>query len=184
MWKDFEEKRSCKYSPPPWILSRGSKCLVTLDSICPFPLTSSQLFARGMNLDWPIRAQSGTWSSRVSNSRRRRTRFTPVGLPYSRIFSQVFYNTKWSCDHLGGFVWREIYLALWKYDFYDVSLLPIVTRELFVKLIRWEQLWEWSELTGLPLRSKGGTTPTGNRLKRPRIVLKLHTKGNDNLTLR
>ena len=28
----------------------------------------------------------------VSNSRRRRTRFTPVGLPYGGIFSQVFYN--------------------------------------------------------------------------------------------
>ena len=25
MWKDFEEKRSCKYSPPPWILSRGKQ---------------------------------------------------------------------------------------------------------------------------------------------------------------
>ena len=48
---------------------------------------------------------------------------------------QVFYNKKRSCDHFGGFVRREIYLALWKYDFYDVSLLPIVTRELFVKLV-------------------------------------------------
>ena len=105
-------------------------------------------------------------------------------LPYGRIFSQVFYNKKRSCDHLGGFVWREIYLILWKYDFYDVSLAPIVKRELFVKLFRWEQLWEWSELTGLPLHAKGGTTPTGNRLKRPWIVLKLRTKGNDNLTLR
>ena len=107
---------------------QASDCLVTLDSICPFPLVSSQLFARGMNLDWPIRAQSGTWSSRVSNSCGRRTRFTPVGLPYGRIFSQVFCNKKWLCDHLGGFVWRVIYLALWKYDFYDVSLLPIVIR--------------------------------------------------------
>ena len=50
-----------------------------------FPLMGSQLFARDMNLDWPIRAQSGTWSSKVSNSRGRQTRFTPVGLPYGRI---------------------------------------------------------------------------------------------------
>ena len=49
---------------------------------------------------------------------------------------QVLYNKKWSYDHLGGFVCRTIYLALWKYDFYDVSLLPIVTRGLFVKLVR------------------------------------------------
>ena len=31
---------------------------------------------------------------------------------------------------------------------------------------------------------KGGTTPTGNRLKRPRIVLKLRTRRNGNITLR
>ena len=47
---------------------------------------------------------------------------------------------------------------------------------------------KWScdvlKMAGLPLRSKGGTTPTGNRLKRPRIVLKLRTRRNDNLTLR
>ena len=30
----------------------------------------------------------------------------------------------------------EFYLALWKYDFYGDSLLPIVTREHFVKLVR------------------------------------------------
>ena len=29
-------------------------------------------------------------------------------------------------------------------------------------------------IAGLPLRSKGGTTPTGNRLKWPGIVLKLY----------
>ena len=40
---------------------------------------------------------------------------------------------------------------------------------------------EFAEVeTGL----KGGTTPTGNRLKRPQIVLKLRTRRNDNLTLR
>ena len=32
--------------------------------ICPFPLVGSQLFAHGVNLNWPIRAQSGTCSSR------------------------------------------------------------------------------------------------------------------------
>ena len=25
MWKNLEEKRSCKYSPPSWILSRGQQ---------------------------------------------------------------------------------------------------------------------------------------------------------------
>ena len=122
----------------------------------------------------------------VSNSRRRRTWFTHVRAAVwsnmGRI--QVFYDKNWSCDHFGRFVWWGIYLALWKYDFYGDSLLIIVTREHFVKLVRWEQLWEWSELAGLPFRSKGGTTPTGNCLKRPRIVLKLRTKRNDNLTLR
>ena len=74
-----------------------------------------------------------------------------------------FYEKKWSCDHFGGFVLWGIYLALWKYDFYGDSLLPIVTREHFVKLVRWEQLWEWSEVTGLPLRSNGGTNPRWRR---------------------
>ena len=123
----------------------------------------------------------------VSNSRRRRTWFTHVPVAvWSKLFkfSMAKNGKKWSCDHLGGFEWREIYLVLWKYDIYDASLLPVVTRELFVKLVRWEQLWEWSKLAGLPLRSKGGTTPTGNRLKWPRVVLKLRTKRNDNLTLR
>ena len=145
----------------------------------------SQLFARGVNLNWPIRAQSGTCSSRFQTAIDiEHVWFTHVHAAVWSIIIQVFYDKKWSCDHLGGFVWREIYLALWKYDFYDVSLPPIVMRELFVKLVRWEQLWEWSELTGLLLRFKGGTTPTGNRLKRPRIILKLHTRRNDNLTLR
>ena len=152
--------------------------------ICPFPLVGSQLFARGVNLNWPIRAQSGTCSSRVSNSRRRRTWSTHGRAAVCSNIIQVFYEKKWSCDHFGGFVWWGIYLALWKYDFYGDSLLPIVTRERFVKLVRWEQLWEWSKVTGLPLRSKGGTTPTGNRLKRPRIILKLRTRRNDNLTMR
>ena len=117
--------------------------------------------------EFRLTSKSAEWNVvlEVSNSRGRRTQFTPVGLPYGRIFSQVFYNKKWSCDHIGDFVWREIYLALWKYDFYAVSLLPIVTRGLFVRLVRWEQLWEWSELASLSLRSKRGTTPTGNRLK-------------------
>ena len=56
--------------------------LVTLDNICPFPLVSSHLFA-----------QSGTWSSRVSNSRGRRTRFTPGGLLYGRVLFK-FSTTK------------------------------------------------------------------------------------------
>ena len=37
--------------------------------------------------------KSGTWSSRVSNSRGRRTLFTPVGLPYGRILFK-FSTTK------------------------------------------------------------------------------------------
>ena len=136
--------------------------------------------------EFELTNKSAEWNVflEVSNSRRRRTWFTHVRAAKWSNTIQVFYNKNWSCDHLGGFVWRKIYLALWKYDFYDVSLPPIVTRELFVKLVRWEQLWEWSKLAGLPLRSKGGTTPAGNRLKRPRIVLKLRTRRNDNLTLR
>ena len=160
MWKDFEEKRSCKYSPPAWISSRDRQVSSYSWQYMPLP-------SRGQSnvcswREFGLTNKSAKWNMvlEVSNSRRRRTRFTPVGLPYGRIFSQVFYNKKWSCDHLGAFVWREIYLALWKHDFYDVSLLPIVTRELFVKLVLWEQLWEWNELTGLPLRSKGGTAPT------------------------
>ena len=54
-------------------------------SICPFPLVGSQLFVRGMNLDWPIRVLSGMWPSRVSSSRGCRTQFTPGGLLYGRI---------------------------------------------------------------------------------------------------
>ena len=144
----------------------------------------SQLFACGVNLNWPIRAQSGTCSSRVSDSHRRRTWSTHGCAAVWLNSIQVFYDKKWCCDHFGGFVWWGIYLALWKYDFYGDSLLPIVTREHFVKLVRWEQLREWSEHAGLPLCSKGGTTPMGNGLKRLWIILKLRTRRNDNLTLR
>ena len=48
-------------------------CNVLVDVPRPIPLVGSQLFARGVNLNWPVGAQSGTCSSRVSNSRRRRT---------------------------------------------------------------------------------------------------------------
>ena len=120
----------------------------------------------------------------VSNSCGRRTWSTHGHAAVWLNIIQVFYDKKWSCDHFRGSVWWEIYLALWKYDFYGDSLLPIVTREHFVKLVYWEQVWEWSKVTGLPLRFKGETTPTGNRLRRPRIALKLRTRRNDNLTLR
>ena len=122
--------------------------------ICPFPLVDSQLFAPCVNLNRPIRAQSGTCSSRVSNSHRRPScSLQGRAVVWSNII-QVFYDKKRSCDRFGGFVWWGIYLALWKYDFYSYLLLPIVTREHFVKLVRWEQLWEWSEVTCLPLRSR------------------------------
>ena len=44
--------------------------------------------------------------------------------------------------------------------------------------------WDHKRKKNLVTTLKGGTTPTGNRLKRPRIVLKLRTRRNDNLTLR
>ena len=72
----------------------------------------------------------------VSNCRRRRTWFTHVRAAVWSNIIQIFYDKKWSCDHFGGFVRWGIYLALWKYDFYGDSLLPIVTREHFVKLVR------------------------------------------------
>ena len=65
------------------------------------PTLIYQLFARGMNL---VRVQSGTWSSRFSNSRGRRTWFTPVRVAVWSSIIHVFYNKKWSCDHRGGFV--------------------------------------------------------------------------------
>ena len=143
----------------------------------------SQLFARGMNLDWPIRAQNGTWSSRVSNSHGRRTWFTPVRLPYGRILFE-FSTTKNGRVIALEVLYEKKFTRLYGNMIFMFRCSPcIVTRELFVKLVRWEQLWEWSELAGLPLRSEGGT-PTGNRLKRPRIILKLRTRRNDNLTLR
>ena len=153
-------------------------CNVLVTSISPFPLVGSQLFARGMNLDWPIRAQSGTWSSRVSNSRGRRTWFTCVCFAVWSNISQAFYNKKWSCDHLevlyeGKFTWL-----------YGNMIFTFRCSPSWRELVRWEQLSDWSKLADLPLRSKGGTTPTGNRLKRSRIVLKLRTRRNDNLTLR
>ena len=72
----------------------------------------------------------------VSNSRRRRTWSTHGRAAVFSNIIQVFYDKKWSCDYFGGFVLWGIYLALWKYDFYGDSLLPIVTREHFVKLVR------------------------------------------------
>ena len=146
------------------MITRPFFVIENLNNIRPYGSTNwavgSQLFVRGVNLNWLIRAQSGTWSSRVSNSHRHQTWFMHVRAAiWSNIIIEVFYNKKWSCDHFGGFVWWRIYLALWKCDFYGDSLLPIVTREHLVKLVRWEQLWEWSEIAGLSLRSKKGTTP-------------------------
>ena len=65
------------------------------------PTLIYQLFARGMNL---VRVQSGTWSSRFSNSRGHRIWFTPVRVAVWSNIIHVFYNKKWSCDHRGGFV--------------------------------------------------------------------------------
>ena len=73
---------------PSWLLKIPT-------SVYPFLLVSSQLFARGMNLDWPMRAQSITWSSRVSNSRGRRTLFTPVRLSYGRILFKFSTTKNW-----------------------------------------------------------------------------------------
>ena len=128
--------------------------------------------------EFELTNKSAEWSVflDVSNSHRRRTLFMHVRAAVWSNIIQVFYNKKWSCNHFGGFVWWGIYLALWKYDFYSDSLFPIVTREHFMKLVHSEQLWEWSKLACLPLRSKGGTTLTGNHLKWPRIVLKLCTR--------
>ena len=128
MWKDFEKKRSCNYSPPPWILSRGKQVSSYSWQYMPLPSHGKSTVCAWR--EFGLTNKSAEWNVvlEVSNSCGRRTRFTAVGLSYGQIFSQVFYNKKWSCDHIGGVVWREIYLALWKYDFYDVSLLPIVTR--------------------------------------------------------
>ena len=71
--------------------------------ICPFPLVGSQLFARGVNLNWPIRAQSGPGSLRVSDSRRRRAWSTHSRVAVCSNIIQVFYDKKGSCDHFGGF---------------------------------------------------------------------------------
>ena len=110
--------------------------------------------------EFELTNKSAEWNVflKVSNSRRRWTWFTHVRVAVWSNIIQVFYNKKWSCDHFGGFVWWGIYLALWKYDFYGDSLLPIMTREHFVKWVRWGQLWEWSELASLPLCWKKGTT--------------------------
>ena len=109
----------------------------------------------------------------VSNSHRCWTWFTHVRVAMWLNIIQVFYNKKWSCDHFGGFVWWGIYLALWKYDFYGDSLLPIVTREHFVNLFAENNC------------ENGANSPAFHFiLKWPRIILKVCTRCNDNLTLR
>ena len=61
--------------------------------ICPFPLVGSQLFARGVNLNWPIRAQSGTCSSRFQTDVDVEHSPRMVVLPYGRILFK-FSTTK------------------------------------------------------------------------------------------
>ena len=124
----------------------------------------TQLFARGVNLNWPIRAQIGTCSSRFQTAVDVDNGSRLFVLPYGRILFK-FSTTKmvlWSpwrfcmMGNLSGF------MEIWSYG---DSLLPIVTRGCLVKLVRWEQLWEWSEIAGLQLRSKRGTTPMGKSPK-------------------
>ena len=109
-------------------------------------------------------------------------------LPYDngRILSK-FSTTKNSLViTLGGLYDREF---IWLYGNMIFMLIrsPFVTREaqrVFCEVGSLRTIVRMERIAGLPLRSKGGTTPMGNRLKRPRIALKLRTRRNDNLTLR
>ena len=63
-----------------------------------------------------------------------------VVLPYVRILLKFSTTKNGLAIILEVLCDGECILALWKYDFYGDSLLPIVTREHFVKLVRWEQM--------------------------------------------
>ena len=56
--------------------------------------------------EFELTNKSAEWNVfvEVSNSRRRRTWFTHVRAAVLSNIIQVFYDRKWSCDHLGGFV--------------------------------------------------------------------------------
>ena len=63
----------------------------------------------------------------VSNNRGRRTWFTTVRVAVWSNIIQVFYNKKWTCDHLGGLYDREF---IWLYG----NMIFMVIR--CVKLVR------------------------------------------------
>ena len=60
---------------------------------CPSPLVGSELFARGVNLNWPIREQSGTCSSRFQTAVGVENGSRLFVLPYVRILFK-FSTTK------------------------------------------------------------------------------------------
>ena len=106
MWKDFEEKRSYKN-----ILRHlasfhvANKCLVTLDNIImPLPscgqstvCTWHESGLTNKSVEWNV-VLEGFKQPWMSN-----TVYACWIAVWSNII-QVFFNEKWSCDHLGGFV--------------------------------------------------------------------------------
>ena len=160
------------------------------DVACEYPhfrgitltFVGSQLFARGVNLNWPIRAQSGTCSSRFQTAVDVEHGPRMVVLPYGWILF------KFSTTENGLVIILEVLYDgefIWLYG--NISFMVIRCSPSWRESILWSWYAENNCENGAntpTLRSKEGTTPTGNRLKRPRIVLKLRTRRNNNLTLR
>ena len=123
----------------------------------------------------------------VSNDfscRRRRTWFTHVRVAIWSKIIQVFYDKKWPYDHFGGLYDGEF---IWLYG--NVIFMVICCSPSRRESI----LWSWFAENDC---ENGANSPAfhfllrreqlrwGNRLKRPRIILKLRIRLSDNLTLR
>ena len=99
---------------------------------CPFPLVGSQLFARGVNLNWPIRAQSGTCSSRFQTAVDVEHGPRMVVRPYGRILFK-FSTTKNGLGNLSGFMeiwflWRLVVPHRDERTFCEVGTLRTIVR--------------------------------------------------------